>query len=278
MVNSAASLGNGGTLTVNGGTLAVATGYTTSRNLTLGSASGTIQVDPAQTYTLTGVVSGSGALTKSGTGTLTLTGANTYTGQTVVDYGTLTAAGTGTGATGALATTTAITVNGSGTLLLGASNQINDSAPITLNGGTIAKGDFSEGSASAVGLGALTLSGPGSNLDFGTGAVGILSFASFTPGIPGDLDVLTIANWTGVANTIGSLSTDRLIFNGTQNANLAYFSFTGYSGATQFSLGNNLYEVTPVTPVPEPTTYAAAALAAVAVVCHLVSRRRRRAS
>lgn len=56
-----------------------------------------------QSTTFTGVVQGSGGVTKSGTGTLTLSGANLYTGTTTVSAGTLVVSnkkgsGTGTGA------------------------------------------------------------------------------------------------------------------------------------------------------------------------------------
>ena len=269
VVNSSASLGNGGPLVLNAATLQVATGYTTTRNITLGDAASTIEINPSQSVTLAGVVSGTGSLTKNGTGTLTLTGTNTFTGDTIVNYGTLTVAG----ASGsALATTATITVNDSGTLLLGASNQISNTAPITLNGGTLARGNFSEGTASAVGLGAVTLVGPGSNLDFGTGTVGILTFASFIPGV----DTLAIDNWSGTINTVGNSGTDRLIFNADQTANLASFTFTGYTGTVEFNLGNGFWEVVPtgIGAVPEPSTWCAAALTLLAVGYHQRKRLR----
>ena len=193
-----------------------------------------------------------------------LTGANTYSGATTVSGGTLTAA-TGSGSS-ALGSTSSITVNSGGTLLLGADNQINNAATMTLNGGTFAKGDFNEGLAglagtSTPGLGALTLTAASSHLDFGTGTVGTLSFASFIPGAY----TLLIDNWTGTANTIGSSSTDRLIFDSNQTSNLSNFWFTGYApGASQFDLGGGYYEITP-TVVPEPSTYAAGLLALVGI-------------
>jgi autotransporter-associated beta strand protein len=188
----------------------------------------------------------SGSLTKSGTGTWTLTGANTFTGSTTVSGGTLTLAGS-SGA--ALGFTSGITVNSGATLLLGGNNQINNIAGLTLNGGTFARGSFSEGTLSAAGLGALSLSGAGSHLDFGTGAVGILTFASFAPGAFS----LTIDNWTGGAASLGGASTDRLIFGSNQSGNLTRFNFTGFgSGAVQFDLGNGFFEITPV---PEAGTW-----------------------
>jgi fibronectin-binding autotransporter adhesin len=272
VVNNANSLGAaGGTLALNAGTLEVATGFASSRNIVLGNASSTIQVDPSQTYNASGIVSGTGTLNKTGTGNLTLTGANTFTGSTAVTEGTLTlASSSGT----ALGSTTGITVNAGGTLLLGASNQIGNSTGITLDAGTFAKGNFTEGLANSSGLGALTLSAAGSHIDFGTGTVGVLSFAGFDPSV--DALSITIDNWTGTANTVGGVGTDRLIFNSSQSGNLSLFEFTGYApGATQINLSGGFYEVVPVAPVPEPSTWIGAGLAGGLIGFNIVRRRRK---
>src|SRR5205085_8602607 len=159
--------------------------------------------------------------------------------------------------------------------LLGASDQINNAAPMTLAGGTFSKGNFSEGTASTPGVGALTLTASGSKIDFGTGTVGVLTFASFTPGS----FTLTIDNWTGTIATSGGVTTDRLIFASDQTANLNSFSFTGYGpGATEFSLGGGYYEITPVAPVPETSTWVAGALTLGVAGLHLVRRRARKSS
>jgi len=249
---------------------------------TISSDSGTINITNAGTITgsgfnltLTGsgdgsissiIGTGSGTLTKSGSGTWTLSGANTFTGSTTINGGSLILAASGSGALGS---TSSITINSGGTLLLGASNQINNSAPMTLAGGTFAKGNFSEGSTSTAGVGALTLTATGSHLDFGTGTVGTLTFASFSPGT----NILIIDNWTGTANTIGSASTDRLVFNSDQSSNLSDFWFTGYApGASEFSLGGGYYEIAP-TVVPEPSTCAGAALALGIIAFHCRRRK-----
>jgi autotransporter-associated beta strand protein len=239
----------------------------TLRNSATGTIS-TLTVNPSAgvSSTFAGVIAGTNSgtqgnigLVKSGAGALTLTGNNTFSGTTTINAGTLTAAAAGSGR--ALASTSAITVNSGGTLLLGAHNQVNDAAPVALAGGTIARGNFSEGSTSSAGFGALTLSASGSRLDFGTGTAGVLAFAGFTA----NNFTLTIDNWSGTANTLGSSLTDRLIFSSSQSANLGSFSFTGYAGATQFDLGSGYFEVVPMTPVPEPSTYAAGLLAFMAV-------------
>ena len=139
-----------GTLTVNGGTVDLNGTNQGVGNLT--GAGGTILNDSTGTNkTLTigngnggggnyaGVIadhsSGTGtvALTKTGSGTIILSGANTFTGATVIGGGTLTLS---TISGSALGSTTSVTVNSGGTLLLGGSNQINNTAEMTLAGGT----------------------------------------------------------------------------------------------------------------------------------------------
>jgi autotransporter-associated beta strand protein len=211
------------------------------------------------------------ALQKNGAGALILTGGNSYGGTTTVNGGTLTAAAS---SGSALKSTSAITVNSGGTLMLGAGNQINDTAPITLAGGTFGAGNFSEGTDSTPGLGALTLTASGSLIDFGSGAGAILTLAGFTPGS----FTLTVADWTGTSGTVGDGTTDRLIFATSQSGNLNSFAFSGYGpGAIEFDLGNGYYEITPVSAVPEPSTYIAAAFA-LATIGFQQARRFRKAS
>lgn len=207
-------------------------------------------------------------IVKAGSGLLTLTGVNTYTGPATVNGGTMLLSATGGPA---LSAVTTLTVNSGGTVMLGASDQVRNAAAVSLGGGTFAKGNFSEGTASAAGMGALTLTATGSHIDFGTGTVGILSFASFTA----NARTLTIDNWTGIAGTVGNIGTDRLIFNADQTANLSAFNFTGYNGAMQFNLGGGFFEVVPATPVPEPSTWTAGLLVLGTLVYAGFKRRQR---
>ncbi|MEO6969529.1 MAG: PEP-CTERM sorting domain-containing protein [Chthoniobacterales bacterium] len=176
-----------------------------------------------------------------------------------------------------------IQVNAGGTLLLagsGATNRIANTTGTTLNGGTMSIASGSqEGVAatktagnvtgtSATGLGALTLTAS-STLDFSSlGNSTLLVFSSFAPGT----FTLNITNWTN-ANYDGLLNSglstdDRLVFASSQSTNLNNFDFGFGAGVnvTQIQLDGGFYEVgTSLTPVPEPSTWLAGALALGAV-------------
>jgi len=222
------------------------------------------------------------AFTYSGTNTLTLSNANTYTGATTIGTSAGVLSTINANANGALGSgttgTASIRVHSGGTLILSnssATDRVRNDAPITLgtasgaSTATIQRADGgSEGSGSAVGLGALTLAA-GSSLNYGGSAVanGTLTFASFTPaGF-----TLSISGYDGVFGTTTpgvDGTNDRLIFNTDQSANLARFSFinpdglTGTFAADEINLGNGFFEIVPV---PEPTTWAASLLTAAAL-------------
>jgi hypothetical protein len=288
------TIGGNHTLNITGGNgyilatgAVTATGTTTNgfnpttASVSLASITGTntpVQLSGTSSGNSVGAIStGNGTLSKNSTSTWTLTASNSFTGATTINGGTLIA-----GATGSLGNTASITVNSGGTLAVSGSgnlNRINDLAGITLgtaagSGGTILRsgsGTVSEGAGatrsgatvtgtSSVGLGALTLAS-NSTLDFGSGGVGTLVFTSFTPAT----FTLNILNYTSNASGLNPTQSgvdgtdDRLIFNSDQLANLGNFSFNG-TGATEILLDGGFYEIVPLTPVPEPSTWIGAAL------------------
>lgn len=115
-VSADANLGAAaGGLDFSGGTLRTTASFASARNSSLTGA-GTILTDTGTTFSLNGMISGAGGLTKSGAGVLTLTGANSYAGATAVNAGTLLVNGNQSAATGLLTVASGATLGGSGTI------------------------------------------------------------------------------------------------------------------------------------------------------------------
>jgi len=172
-------------------------------------------------------------ITKTGAGTLTLTASNTFTGAVAVNAGLLNLNSSSGGAAGSANGVTAAT---GATLLISQSGQVNDSADVTLSGGTIQRGS----GVSEV-FGNLNITAA-SFLNFGSGTTGNLQFQSYT-------------------NTGSALVTVQSFFQGnslqfasaTFNAgNLAQFSFdNGYTTSIQGDYFT-------ITAIPEASTILAA--------------------
>ena len=251
-----------GVMTLNGGSLNMNGNF-------IGSGTSPINFI-AQSGTLSNLagINGTGALIKSTGGMLTLAGASTYTGATQINGGILNVAGPLSGTGG-------VTVNNTGTLLLSANNVINDSAGVTLNGGTLRTDGASEGSGHGSGLGLLTLSAS-SVIDFGTGGVATLSFAGFASHTAGTTS-LTVDNWSGMRFQSGTEGArDRLILAGNAGDFRSAFAqndilFSGFSpgySAIQFDPGH--YEIVAV---PE---HGQTAMAGAVALCALIGYRERR--
>jgi autotransporter-associated beta strand protein len=188
------------------------------------------------------------SLTKLGAGTQTLSGTeNTYTGTTTVNGGTLLVSGSISG--------TAQVNLASGTLLLGASDAINDGAAVTFAGGKLATGGFSEGNATTAGLGILSLTA-NSSIDFGAGNSSQLLFAGVGDHTAGA--TLSILNWSGTPLQAGTTD-DRLMFVGNEFVRLAFESaflkndifFNGAAGYTAIQFDADHFEIVAI---PEPST------------------------
>ncbi len=212
--------------------------------------------------TMSGGISGSGAATnavvtsliKDGASTLTLTGSNTFTGATRVSAGTLDAAGTG--GNQALGATAAVGVDSGATLLVSTDNQVNDTAAITLSGGTILRGSGADDV-----FGSLSLT-QASFLDFGSGAAGTLQFGTYTPSF-----LLSVGNF---------LPGNSLIFASDLTSTINTVSLFSFSHAFNSSWSGSQFTITAI---PETSTMVVAgALVILFAVGYLrgssVSRRR----
>ncbi len=216
-VSREANLGQAyGAVTIGDGAALEATAsFTSTRPFTLEGASG-LAVDPAQTLTVSNVVSGPGTLFKLGLGTLTLSGTNTFSGGVVLAGGTLSVARDANlgAATGSLA------FDG-GTLQITGTAFTATTRPITWsrNGGgldiadpanTVTLAQSLSGSGGLTKLGSGTLALAGTNIYTGATTLAEGTLLARDGQAIGDRSAVTIAAGATLAladsETIGSLA------------------------------------------------------------------------
>ena len=238
-----------GSTTISAGTLQVGSAGSLGAGAYAGAitvASGALlEYSSSVTQTLSGVMSGAGAITKdTATSTLTLAGTNTYSGTTAVSAGTLKA-----GSTSAFGTNSATTLSSAGTIdLAGYSNSIGSLAG---SGGTV-----TDSSATAV---TLTTGGNNTATSFagiiqnGTGTLSIAHTGTATQTLSGtntysgtttvSAGTLLILN-TSSNSAVGTLGTGAvsiasgasLSFNNADTVNDGYLISNTISGAGSVNL------------------------------------------
>ncbi len=185
--------------------------------------------------TFSGNLINTAGIEKIGAGTVTLSGNNTFSGDTLVSAGTLkldSASG------GALAATDSVSVDDTAVLLLSRSNQVNDSAAVTLSGGTIQR----DGEVNEV-FGNLNLT-QASFLDYGSGPVGQLRFGTYSAEF-----LLTVGNFAA-GNT--------LLFGSDLTSVITDTELFSFGSEISYDWDGDTSTFT-ITAIPEPSAYAAAA-------------------
>ena len=224
-------------------------GLTGSRNLANGGNTLTIGGNNAST-TYSGVLSGTGGLTKQGTGTLTLTGTNTYSGLTTVSGGTL-AIGSG-GTSGSIAGDIA----NSGAVVFNRSDAVTYAGSISGTGGLTKQGADTltlTGSSSFTGdtrvaAGILTVSNAnalaGSTLDMNASDSGFITFsqASSIGGLTGSRNLANGGNTLSIGGNNASTTYSGVLSGtgGLTKQGSGTLTLTGnntYSGLTTVSSG-----------------------------------------
>jgi fibronectin-binding autotransporter adhesin len=234
-------------------------------NVTLGSA--ILTVNGATNTLFSGIISGSGGLTRAGTGTLTLSGANSYTGATDVQSGTLSA-----GAANSFSSVSDLTVAGGATANLGGFSQTVDSlsgaGSVALGAGTltITGSDNTTFSGNIAGTGGLTQAGTGTttlsgtngytgatNITGGTltagGANALAAGSVHNVAAAGTLNTGNTAQTVGGLAGAGAVVTDGNVLTINTSGNSADFSgaitgtggLTVIGGGTQTLSGTNTY-------------------------------------
>lgn len=186
-----------GAISFDGGTLLLTEGFNNSRVVTLDAGGGTIQTTTGKSNGFSGIVGGTGKLTKNGDGTLTLSGANTYTGGTALDGGIVSAkADDNLGAlTGALSF-------GGGTLLLTESFDNSRSVTLGANGGTIQTTTGKSNSFSGV------IDGAGKLTKTGVGTLILSGVNTYSGGTAINAGVVSVGADSNLGNALGALSLD----------------------------------------------------------------------
>jgi len=235
---STTSTSSGGTITANGTGLALTF---TSNTTATGTGNKTFTLRGDGNINFSGVIANGAnatiSLTKSDAGIVTLGAANSYTGNTLVNAGTLLVNGS-TSANSALTVSAPATLGGSG----------------IINGAVLVNGTLSPGAAATVTLGSTLSLRSGSNIAFTLNSTSSkIAFASATDNLIGSGNA-TLALTLGTGFDYNSSYT---LFQNTTTDGCVFSGITGYdnSGYTAnfADLGSD-YALT-FTAVPEPATW-----------------------
>ena len=207
--DEAVTVNEAGTLTLSGSeTIASLAG---SGSVNVNGATTTLTTGDANNTAFSGVIAGSGALTKQGVGTFTLSAANTFAGTTTINAGTL-------DVTGSLASTD-IDINAGGTLQIGSAsiaessnvaiaagstlsltgdatfNTVNGAGNVSLDANTLTTGDAGSNTIGGV------ISGSGGLVKQGSGMLTLSGANTFTGDTIVNAGILALSGGAALADT-----------------------------------------------------------------------------
>jgi autotransporter-associated beta strand protein len=195
--------------------------------------SGVFDYASSANQTLSGIISGAGAVTKSGAGTLTLTGANTYTGTTTINAGTVNDTTRQTIKDITLADVAGATINfsASGSKAVGMLSGGGANGGNIVNTAGLYFGNLSTSSASYGGI----ISGTAFMSFQGTGTQtlsGMNTYTGSTAIQKGTLSINSISNVNGGASSLGSVTSvtgGTIHIGGTTTTGTLLYTGTGHS-------------------------------------------------
>jgi autotransporter-associated beta strand protein len=201
-IGVASPLGAGGSVSLDGGTLTFNFGGTdsTNRPIVLNANGGTFNSilggGGVQNITLSGVISGTGGLTKTGTGVLRLIAANTFTGPVTVKAAFIEVPTvTNSGVPGPLGAGSNITIDGGAILIPGFGNHSTDRAIFAgIQGAT-----FSPGNGTLALSGPIT--GPGTFATTGNGVILLSGTNTFAGDVFISSSIVRLANGQAIPDT-----------------------------------------------------------------------------
>ncbi len=233
---------NGGTLEYLGGNKTIDHGATFQTN------GGTLSITNGSTLTMSGTLTGPGALTKIGNGQLTLNNPNSYLGGTTISAGTIRAA-QGSGATISALGTNTITLNGTtsaATFNFGGDAEVLNNPLNIVNTNNFILNGGNDQVLDVTGSGLVNLEGTGANVLTFAGDMSTFNGTFYLDTLPNARFLPNSGTVVGGSNVIFNLGTGSSFLNN-RNGNLSVLLGSLYGGPSTTAQGASSTDNRPTT-------------------------------